>query len=1131
MLLQAGPSFDAKWEKIFVDDVELSANLLLLPDANNKEIVNLHRSAVYYYIPERPTLQKNNDGIPLFSLNLILERQPHPYEININKLIKKGILNFSIQLDLPSHLITKIQELHSLDYRPLFIREAIFDLIIENNGVRKNIASVNTSGLEVTALFNVELNRTETLNIISAIEGSKSNIKLQGRIFYRVIELKITHIHGLWKSIHNFLNSRIVSKKISKSKLNRYFDEMIQSKIISISVISSLGIKKNITEDDKKKFFDIFLRKSSIILKKNMSEQENNQETYILQDVDKGSFEFNYKQIWRIVHTKSLILDTALECVVGKIIDFLGPDKFIHLMSPSSSNIIGMEITPKRIITPLDSVESRELKKPQKIPVILTKCNSKPLPLYLKPSPVIIDAQSIGSNDRISLVSSKLNKIKTWKFNEFIFNTKESSKIKSLPIITDSSTSIWRDRINSRKYWYAPSFEIIEPKPGESPTNNSFSFIFERIGIAESGEPILNCTIQFKLLKTINSEVKSDIQRIGESNVYEVKLNNLSAFLDIPFIDQKDGIIKHHRFNSIISTASDDIVANIILSNKWVNICYGTLGWPNFQKEKARLCITYSYEAYVPIKDENIEIIHGEKNAFTPISNSQSENQKFINTPYFDAVKNIYRYPNGEFHFKSEPFLKKSIQEREISVVNKRVKPLLAKPVLYQHISVAKPLLKLPANNFEITTVTKYAKQTFIHQEFLDAFFDCKEFGMLYSEKLGDSIIPIGCRDAFRLGEIFYSLYEEISNLSHPLYRVYRSLQQPGRFLLVPTTYRITRYHPSESDRAYLPIIFVFSSLDSEDPENNHVIFDMILQPDIPRHVLQELKVNLTSYSHQPVIEYPTQIMNESEYVWAIDSSINIRPNVERDSNFLHVTLTTDLTGALLTRDLLEKSGIFGSIQFNLSDGSFLRSDLALELQNIIGPWNTDPFEVSQTHEGIHILNKIEQTITISDLNIYYNSGSVEQIPVEINLAPGMSEIIPINQLNINEIYPVYSILTSKKDNIELEEIRSFIEDVRINLIFLDQINYANHNLKDLEVKCKIKNWEDHLYLVNLGENSKTGTIDIILPITKYLENLVIQFQVTKNFNSGENSITSWFDWELESQGNIIGLVWEMISD
>ncbi|MCY7393385.1 MAG: hypothetical protein LH647_18385, partial [Leptolyngbyaceae cyanobacterium CAN_BIN12] len=103
-----------------------------------------------------------------------------------------------------------------------------------------------------------------------------------------------------------------------------------------------------------------------------------------------------------------------------------------------------------------------------------------------------------------------------------------------------------------------------------------------------------------------------------------------------------------------------------------------------------------------------------------------------------------------------------------------------------------------------------------------------------------------------------------------------------------------------------------------------------------------------------------------------------------------------------------------------------------------------------------------------------------------------------------------------------------YVEDIHTNVAFLDLVNYDNHNLQRLEITAQLAGVVG-TYAVSTNVTSRTVTVDLVLPLTVYLANRILQFQVTKILNTGEPTTTPWLTWDLTLQGNLISLTWEAI--
>jgi hypothetical protein len=148
-----------------------------------------------------------------------------------------------------------------------------------------------------------------------------------------------------------------------------------------------------------------------------------------------------------------------------------------------------------------------------------------------------------------------------------------------------------------------------------------------------------------------------------------------------------------------------------------------------------------------------------------------------------------------------------------------------------------------------------------------------------------------------------------------------------------------------------------------------------------------------------------------------------------------------------------------------------------------------------------------------------------QRVPVERLLPPGAVHEVVLSA-GATEAIAVAS--QPSAGPIELEEIRSFIEDIETNVVFLDLINHAGHGLATVEVEARLKDVPGSTR-VHFSGDPPSGAAEFILPLTKYLANRVVQFRVTKSFTASAAQVTPWIDWDLERSGNVVSLTWELV--
>jgi hypothetical protein len=1153
----AGPSGRADWQdRQGGDRAPTHPTLLLLPDERNPELVKTGQPEQYYYLPKTPSLVRDGAGKPVFSLTLLLSRQPRPEDDTIQPLIQQGVLAFELGLTVAAAAIDALKCSHAADYQPLFVREAVFQLTTQDTPPVV-FTSASGSGNNARAALSVTLDRPHTLDVLAALDGNPGALRVQGHISYRVATADQTvRLVGSWAAIHDSLRSSNPSGQFSRTELGAAFDRLLQTNLITVFRVGAGGREERVQNPDAAALFGSFLRASSVILRRETLEldPEAADNRYSLRPRPHDSFSLDYRQTLTGAGLKTIDLTAPLEQVLGGALEGLSRSQYIHLVAPTSGG--GTVAAPPRRfkISRSNSRFARDGNGAAPMQLAAMDGSVRSLALAMQPdTQSTIAAHALLHSDLVQAKTSVAGG-KYWQVDDARLEL-APAKVASLPVVDESAGVVWRDRTTPNLYWYAPVFELVQPNASSDPQSSPFLFTYERTG-ATPTRPALSGTVRFRLQQKMGAAIQSDWQAAGKPAIRPVPIRNLSIALQLPFRDEKDGNLKVHSLQAIVTQTGNSVDATINLSNDWVRLCYGALAYPNFQPQPARLSVSYAYHAYVPLYAEEAILTYGGKAAYTPVLYSTMR-EEVATKPYFDAAAATYHFPAGEVRLKQEALrltaAVRSPVEAEsrslalsgaVAVANRpAVVGAIARPTVQSQIEVgaiaaarpvvdapvklppvvARPPLEQTIDLPQVIARTRYAVQTLVSQEQVPLLYPCRSLGNLYQEKIGGGTTAIGCRDTFQLGQTLYQQYEEIPELAQALYRVYRSLPQPGRFLVLPACYRITRYAPGMI-RAYKPDILVYSTLDLANPLNNSVTFQAALQPDIPFYARRELLSRLSSYASNPTLVYPTEIECELEYVWTVDSRIRATINAVRTPDSFQIGISTDPVSTPLLKTILEISGIFGNVRFKLPDGSTLQSSLAMELTNITGPWIPGAIEPTLTDGSVRLVNRIEQEVAVSDLVIYQGTGVRQRLPVEAQLPAAGSRSVPV-PAGVTEAYPVYSVPTGTAA--ALEEIRRFAEDIEANVIFAVVVNYANYGLKGLEIRARIRGIPGE-YPVPLSGNPPVGELKLLLPLTTYLSSPMLQFQVTKQFESSQ-STTAWIDWDLSRNGYLISLDWQML--
>ena len=530
------------------------------------------------------------------------------------------------------------------------------------------------------------------------------------------------------------------------------------------------------------------------------------------------------------------------------------------------------------------------------------------------------------------------------------------------------------------------------------------------------------------------------------------------------------------------------------------------------------MSVAYTHEAYVPLSENNLTMFFARKEAITPVLRPQTRDVAPRDTAFLDAGELSYRSAREVIRFTREQ------DESGSTVAQRAVGAHLARP---QGTMIAiRPELSHSVAIADLVKQKRYGIQRLGRDAAQTVVYPCATLGALYVQEDTDAgPAAIGCRDAFKLGQTEYRQYLRIDELADPEFSIWRSLQQPGRFLLVPSRWSIARFAVDDVDRAYRPSILVYSTLDPAVPENNRCAVLASLIPDISPAKRRELTRSLAALAQQPIVTLINEIDAVLEYAWPLPANIGIDVRVAKLFDSFQVTLGAGIDSMPQLQAMLRTSGVVGTARYRLPDGSAIECALELDLNHVVGPHPGGPVEVSLTAGHATLKNRIEQAVDVSDLIVESADGRIETVRVEQRLNAGASLDVP---LPADAAHATPAIRMAPGDAATLTEIRSFVEDIHTNVAFVNLINYANHGLATLSLQARLRGVEGTQTL-ELLESAPVDALDFVLPLTTYLANPVLEFAVTRTLTDGTAATTAFIEWPLVERGNVVSLIWEMV--
>jgi len=109
-----------------------------------------------------------------------------------------------------------------------------------------------------------------------------------------------------------------------------------------------------------------------------------------------------------------------------------------------------------------------------------------------------------------------------------------------------------------------------------------------------------------------------------------------------------------------------------------------------------------------------------------------------------------------------------------------------------------------------------------------------------------------------------------------------------------------------------------------------------------------------------------------------------------------------------------------------------------------------------------------------------------------------------------------------------LPEIRSFIEDIRTTVSFVNQIRFENHALAGLAVSLRLKGLGGGRRL-ELPADVPLVQTEVILPLTAFAAGPVLELCFERRMADGTTTTSEWKAWDLARQGVVIGVEWTLV--
>ena len=1063
------------------------------------------------YLPRAIRIARDASNRPLLNLCLILARTPRGDELDIANLIDRGVLNLTATLRVPEALLTKV--FGSAVPRAAFARSARFFL---TNTENKTIAEVSASGPGANGSLCVNLDAQTARLVISALAGERSGLFLNAAIVTSVKPQSVTVVvEAAWVDFYDKLLEVIVGEPtFGLDKVEQALNAMRRSGKLRVSVAGSEQLDEQTTLAC---LLTAARRTGGVILARVDSMSGSR---FRLRERPDPSYQWLHRETVSRPQLSENSLVTSLEKALGMVFSADDWPRHVSIVSPEGTSGM-LSPLPRRSRGVAErgerderdgAVQAMALVGSNMINVESVAMTNRP---GLRPKPVAAGLQ------QFLLPDTKLAIL-------------EQGRVLSLPVVERITDTVFRDRLNSAQVWFVPKLAVLEPVPAEPAGNSAFDFAFERTGITEQGEPALSGFVRLTLCQQQSEGTQRALATMERVQATAVSILDLALHLSIPYVDSVDNTVKRVALRGSLEIQNNTIVAVIPLANRWLRLAYGALSTAGFQgNERARIEYAFSYRCYRRVQPQNINSVFGSKDASLPV---HWKTPVPVNSAWgMNAATGVLRSGGVSLRFGGD-----EAGDTSFSVVDRGEQPhfsarqaiAMARPITLDRPLASTVLRPLPieirppiADTLPILPETSYAEQSVGVQGEVTVLLPCNVFGGFYRQRFPEGWRSIGCQDALKLGQISSRLYEEIPELAGSWMRVFRSLPQPGRFLVLPRTLRISRYPPGHQ-REFLPAALVYAVLDSANVSASRYRFVATLEPDIPPYALWDLRQRLTAYAPKNAIylDFPTEVADAIELPAMPLASQLFPPRFTVAPPGIQISLECLLPDALLLRRAIESLGVLGQLSFAFSDGMQLMTNLELNLSQIVGPWNQGPISVTRLSAQVRLTNRIERPVDLVEARLFVSGVWVRSVNIGQRLVNGQS--LDIACEDSAEAVPIYIVPNAPAPS--LEESRVYIEDVSINVIFTCGINFEARGMAELEIYARLKDGSAEQRVILQAGMPRVGEAKFIVLLSSFVAGTaaVAEYRVVRMMNNNERLEKSWTD----CRGAVVDLQWETIS-
>lgn len=644
------------------------------------------------------------------------------------------------------------------------------------------------------------------------------------------------------------------------------------------------------------------------------------------------------------------------------------------------------------------------------------------------------------------------------------------------PLVSRVDAPLWMDRWDSTTAWYLPVLTPVRPEPTVGIDESPFRFeVRPDVGHTADGTQALTATVTVRLRPEQSAATTAALEATEYATVRPVPLTGITVQLGVPFRDQ-GGTAKVEMVTAeevvadgVLGEPGSSVTVTFRLLDSWARLAYGALSTPGFQASPPVVSVSASFEGW-------------------------SEQGRRPTVLGLDK-----RWALSGF------------ATRDAAPAVRPTAALLATPLVSASI---RPAWQFRPELLDRLDTTTYAWRQFDSTSRAELVMPCAELGSLYREWRDDAWHDVGCRPALQLGEVEHRTYAPLDvDAAGAHAKVYRSLRSPGRFLVVPAVYAVGRYGADAGDRAYRPRMLLHSSVDDEDPTEIRCVLAASLEPVLPPFLRSALLAELREEHHpDAVLEYLPDAGEPVDVRWAVPGATSLE-SVTTDTGF-DVVCTTDLAGFLALRSMIERDGLSGVAEVDLPGGVRVSTRLKIGLSDVTGPFQGGPVELVAEGDRVRVTNRCGQRTAVLALA----SRGAEVVEVGQVLEPAASVTCDAGGTAVAELDVVYE---HDRGRESLDEVRAYIEDLQVGVLFVSVADPASDGLAGLEIRTRFLGRDDPEPLV-LTSDRRDGERSYVLPLTAFAADPVLEFVVVAVAPDGTRQESPTVSWPVRTRGALV---------